>query len=378
MRPGELTATRRRRARPRNTCTSTSGRSSPQPSPVSWYMPTRSTISVSHAGLLADVADRGVDRALVVADLAAGQAPEAVALALLAEQDAAGVVGDDRADRGGERVHGPSQGRRTRVNVSHRAVARRHACGVRIRSGRTGVPCTVSDGSVCTRDPRRDPEPHAGRLAPRPAADPGVRAVHHRSASSLACVVTEIRLRRAGRPAVRGARHRRLGGAVRHHRRPDLPRDHLARRRTSARAATRSRRSTIWEGGLGIWGAVAGGAVGAWIALPPARHPADVRRRRARARACRWRRPSAGWGNWFNNELYGGQTDLPWGLKVYELRPGAGPGATRRPTASRSLRRAPTTRRSCTSAVEPRRRRAGAGCSTAGSSSARAGRSRST
>jgi hypothetical protein len=25
------------------------------------------------------------------------------------------------------------------------------------------------------------------------------------------------------------------------------------------------------------------------------------------------------WGNWFNNELYGRATDLPWGLKVYEM-----------------------------------------------------------
>ena len=23
-------------------------------------------------------------------------------------------------------------------------------------------------------------------------------------------------------------------------------------------------------------------------------------------------------GNWFNNELYGGPTDLPWALKIYE------------------------------------------------------------
>jgi hypothetical protein len=25
------------------------------------------------------------------------------------------------------------------------------------------------------------------------------------------------------------------------------------------------------------------------------------------------------WGNWFNNELYGKSTDLPWGLRVYEF-----------------------------------------------------------
>jgi prolipoprotein diacylglyceryltransferase len=30
------------------------------------------------------------------------------------------------------------------------------------------------------------------------------------------------------------------------------------------------------------------------------------------------------WGNWFNNELYGGHTDLPWGLKVYDYDLSAG------------------------------------------------------
>ena len=33
------------------------------------------------------------------------------------------------------------------------------------------------------------------------------------------------------------------------------------------------------------------------------------------------------WGNWFNNELFGGHTDLPWGLKVYKFDPGAGRAA---------------------------------------------------
>ena len=30
-------------------------------------------------------------------------------------------------------------------------------------------------------------------------------------------------------------------------------------------------------------------------------------------------RRSAGWGNWFNNELYGGPTSLPWGLQIHCL-----------------------------------------------------------
>ncbi|MGW2508655.1 prolipoprotein diacylglyceryl transferase [Streptomyces scopuliridis] len=73
----------------------------------------------------------------------------------------------------------------------------------------------------------------------------------------------------------------------------------------------------IWEGGLGIWGAVALGAVGAWIgcrrrgiALPPY---AD-----ALAPALAIAQAFGRWGNWFNQELYGKPTDLPWALKISE------------------------------------------------------------
>ncbi|MEO9329994.1 prolipoprotein diacylglyceryl transferase [Gordonia aurantiaca] len=73
----------------------------------------------------------------------------------------------------------------------------------------------------------------------------------------------------------------------------------------------------IWDGGLGIWGAVALGAVGAWIG----------------ARRNGIRLPAFGdaiappillaqaigrLGNYFNQELYGRETTLPWGLKIYE------------------------------------------------------------
>lgn len=74
----------------------------------------------------------------------------------------------------------------------------------------------------------------------------------------------------------------------------------------------------VWEGGLGIWGAVAGGALGVWIgcrrkgvsfaAFADAAAPGIVL-----AQAL------GRWGNWFNNELYGRPTDLPWGLTVYQL-----------------------------------------------------------
>jgi len=73
----------------------------------------------------------------------------------------------------------------------------------------------------------------------------------------------------------------------------------------------------IWHGGLGIWGAVALGGVGAWIGcrragilLPPV---AD-----ALAPAIVAAQAIGRWGNYFNNELYGRPTTLPWRLKIYQ------------------------------------------------------------
>ncbi|MFF0743450.1 prolipoprotein diacylglyceryl transferase [Streptomyces sp. NPDC004111] len=71
----------------------------------------------------------------------------------------------------------------------------------------------------------------------------------------------------------------------------------------------------IWEGGLGIWGAVALGAVGAWIGCRRRGIPlpawAD-----AMAPALVIAQAIGRWGNWFNQELYGRETDLPWALKI--------------------------------------------------------------
>ncbi|WP_329179862.1 prolipoprotein diacylglyceryl transferase [Streptomyces sp. NBC_01477] len=71
----------------------------------------------------------------------------------------------------------------------------------------------------------------------------------------------------------------------------------------------------VWQGGLGIWGAIAMGALGAWIgcrrrgiALPAY---AD-----AIAPGIAFAQAIGRWGNWFNQELYGGPTTLPWGLKI--------------------------------------------------------------
>ena len=71
----------------------------------------------------------------------------------------------------------------------------------------------------------------------------------------------------------------------------------------------------IWEGGIAIYGALIGGAVGAWL-------------------GCRWTgirfwtfadalapglllaQAIGRFGNWFNQELYGLPTDVPWGLEI--------------------------------------------------------------
>ncbi|MEU7167290.1 prolipoprotein diacylglyceryl transferase [Streptomyces morookaense] len=71
----------------------------------------------------------------------------------------------------------------------------------------------------------------------------------------------------------------------------------------------------IWEGGLGIWGAVALGAVGAWIGcrrrgIPLPAYADAIAPGIAVAQAV------GRWGNWFNQELYGRPTDLPWALKI--------------------------------------------------------------
>jgi prolipoprotein diacylglyceryl transferase len=77
----------------------------------------------------------------------------------------------------------------------------------------------------------------------------------------------------------------------------------------------------IWRGGLGIWGAVAGGAVGALIGCRqvgvPLAFVAD-----ALAPGLPLAQAIGRWGNWFNNELYGRATTLPWGLQVHEMADG--------------------------------------------------------
>jgi prolipoprotein diacylglyceryl transferase len=71
----------------------------------------------------------------------------------------------------------------------------------------------------------------------------------------------------------------------------------------------------VWNGGLGIWGAVAAGALGIYV---------GARRKGIRllpmldalAPGVIVAQAIGRWGNWFNQELYGRPTDLPWGLEI--------------------------------------------------------------
>ena len=82
----------------------------------------------------------------------------------------------------------------------------------------------------------------------------------------------------------------------------------------------------VWSGGLGIWGAIPLGVLaGGWV----------VRRSRnsvrlmldAVAPGLLLAQGIGRWGNWWNQELYGKKTTLPWGLKI-----DATPGVLHHPT----------------------------------------------
>ncbi|HTX93797.1 MAG TPA: prolipoprotein diacylglyceryl transferase [Mycobacterium sp.] len=79
----------------------------------------------------------------------------------------------------------------------------------------------------------------------------------------------------------------------------------------------------IWDGGLGIWGAVALGAVGAWIGCR--RHgiplPAFAD---AVAPGIVLAQAIGRLGNYFNQELYGRETTVPWGLEIFYRRDPSG------------------------------------------------------
>ncbi|MFH8371332.1 prolipoprotein diacylglyceryl transferase [Streptomyces sp. NPDC018031] len=71
----------------------------------------------------------------------------------------------------------------------------------------------------------------------------------------------------------------------------------------------------IWQGGLGIWGAIALGALGAWIGCRRRGIPLPAYAD-AIAPGIAFAQAIGRWGNWFNQELYGKATDVPWALKI--------------------------------------------------------------
>jgi prolipoprotein diacylglyceryl transferase len=74
----------------------------------------------------------------------------------------------------------------------------------------------------------------------------------------------------------------------------------------------------VWQGGLGIWGAIAGGALGAWLGC---RHY-GIRMlplMDALAPSLLLAQAIGRWGNYFNQELFGRPTTKPWGLEIDQV-----------------------------------------------------------
>ncbi|GAT64759.1 prolipoprotein diacylglyceryl transferase [Planomonospora sphaerica] len=81
----------------------------------------------------------------------------------------------------------------------------------------------------------------------------------------------------------------------------------------------------IWNGGLGIWGAVALGALGVWFGCR-GRGISLTAVADTVAPGIAVAQAIGRWGNYFNQELFGSPTDLPWGLEIDPDRPGTVPG----------------------------------------------------
>jgi prolipoprotein diacylglyceryl transferase len=87
----------------------------------------------------------------------------------------------------------------------------------------------------------------------------------------------------------------------------------------------------IWNGGLGIWGAVLGGMLGTWIGCRRVGLPfwevADCI-----APGLVLAQALGRWGNYANQELYGRPSTLPWAVKIDNPPPPYHPGQTFHPT----------------------------------------------
>jgi prolipoprotein diacylglyceryl transferase len=77
----------------------------------------------------------------------------------------------------------------------------------------------------------------------------------------------------------------------------------------------------VWRGGLGIWGAISLGALGAYIGCRRKGIP-FLAFGDALVPGIAVAQGIGRFGNWFNQELFGRPTDLPWGLQIDpEFRP---------------------------------------------------------
>ena len=195
----------------------------------------------------------------------------------------------------------------TCVTTSHlRAVGRRTPTRPSSDDGVPGTPTAYLNGTeVPARDAADDMTALARRSSPRPrrpdvtTCSPRSRA--RRKGSGTSGRSRSGRTRCASSPASssRSGRRPTLGRA----RRPcpgSSPTSRCGRCRSASSAAgsttssptgqiyfgptarAAGRRCRIWDGGLGIWGAVVLGGVGAWIGVPAPGHPAAAVRRRDR------------------------------------------------------------------------------------------------
>jgi prolipoprotein diacylglyceryl transferase len=71
----------------------------------------------------------------------------------------------------------------------------------------------------------------------------------------------------------------------------------------------------VWKGGLGVWGGILAGTIAGAIVVW--RSGESIRRfMDAVAPGLLLAQAIGRWGNWWNQELYGKPTDLPWGLEI--------------------------------------------------------------
>jgi prolipoprotein diacylglyceryl transferase len=71
----------------------------------------------------------------------------------------------------------------------------------------------------------------------------------------------------------------------------------------------------VWQGGLGIWGGVAGGVLGGWLVAR--RMGLPLKPLMDTVAPCLAVAQAIGrWGNYFNQELFGLPTKLPWAVRI--------------------------------------------------------------